>query len=174
MRAGKPKPTVLHKLHGTLNVTRHRDRAFEPPAMGTLEDSEAPAELSAGEADAWRYAIEHAPRGVLRQIDRDLLLLWCQARERYRRAREAQEAMNLATPELPDLIRGAKGQLLPSPYLHQMHKTALLLMKLASEMGFTPAARPRLAIGASAPAEAKEGDRWVKVMSLARKPSNRP
>ncbi len=33
----RPKPTVLHRLHGTYNVTDHRNRAYEPLPVGSLE-----------------------------------------------------------------------------------------------------------------------------------------
>jgi P27 family predicted phage terminase small subunit len=170
MRRGgpKPKPTVLHRLHGTLNPTRHRDRAREPIAAGDLE--EPPADLDAEEQADWRYAIEHAPKGVLRQIDRDMLALWCKTKTRYRRAEIAQAAINLRNPLLPDVIRSASGALLPSPYAGIMNKAALLLIRLAEQMGFTPVSRPRL-IGPEAGAGEDE-ERWMRVMDLAQ-PSNR-
>ena len=37
MRGRKPKQTALHKLHGTLNATRHgKGRSGEPEAVGDL------------------------------------------------------------------------------------------------------------------------------------------
>ena len=36
MRGRKPKPTILHKLEGTSNVTDHRNRVLEPVAPVTF------------------------------------------------------------------------------------------------------------------------------------------
>ena len=171
MRGRKPKPTVLHKLHGSFNVTRHRARGAEPVASGSLDVMEPPADLNEHELATWHYAIEHAPRGVLKKIDRTLLTLWCKTAERYRRAEASQAGMN-AQQALPDVIRAPSGLLMVSPYVQIMHKTALLMLKLAEQLGFTPISRPRL--GASKPAPG-DGDRWLKVMDMARvRPSNRP
>ena len=173
MRGRKPKPTTLHRLHGTLNPTRHRDRAFEPQAAGALEDMAPPESFNEGEAEAWRYALEHAPRGVLRHIDRDVLALWCQAKERFRRAEATQAQIN-AQQALPDVIRAPSGMLVQSPYIGMMNRAAILMLKLAEQLGFTPVSRPRLV--AEQPASS-DGDpsRWLNVMHLARRrPSNQP
>jgi phage terminase small subunit len=175
MRRGpKPKPTVLHRLHGTFNATRHRERAFEPLAAGALEDREPPADFSEGERASWQYALEHAPRGVLRHIDRDILILWCKTSERYRRAEVAQAQINAQSP-LPDVIRAPSGLLVPSPYIAIMNKAAILMLRIAEQLGFTPVSRPRLAERPS-PGSGFEDDRtrWLRVMDLARRPSHHP
>src|SRR5215470_13763841 len=142
MRRGpKPKPTALHRLHGSLNPTRHADRAFEPVAQGALE--EPPADLTDEERAAWLYAIEHAPKGVLKQIDRAVLTLWVKTCERYRRAEEAQAKINAQAP-MPDVIRAPSGMLVQSPYIGMMNRAALLMLRIAEQLGFTPVARPRL------------------------------
>lgn len=47
---------------------------------------------------------------------------------------------------------------MPSPYLRIINHAALLMLRAASELGFSPAARPRLAAGAGAEAgEAGDG-----------------
>src|SRR5215472_9813820 len=174
MRRGpKPKPTVLHRLHGTFNATRHRERAFEPVAAGALEDREPPADFSEGERTSWQYALEHAPRGVLRHIDRDILILGCKTSERYRRAEVAQAQINAQSP-LPDVIRAPSGLLVPSPYIAIMNKAAILMLRIAEQLGFTPVSRPRLAERPSRGGGHEDDDRtrWLRVMDLARKPSN--
>ena len=174
MRGRKPKPTVLHKLHGSFNVTRHRARGAEPVASGDLDDMEPPADLNEHELAAWHYAIEHAPRGVLKKIDRTLLTLWCKTAERYRRAEAAQAEIN-ARQALPDVIRTPQGLLMPSPYISIMNKAALLMLRLAEQLGFTPVSRPRLAERPTTRGgEDDDRSRWLRVMDLARKPSNHP
>ena len=173
MRGRKPKPTVLHKLHGSFNVTRHRARGAEPVASGDLDDMEPPADLNEHELAAWHHAIEHAPRGVLKKIDRTLLTLWCKTAERYRRADAAQAEIN-ARQALPDVIRTPQGLLMPSPYISIMNKAAILMLRIAEQLGFTPVSRPRLAERPSRGGGHEDDDRtrWLRVMDLARKPSN--
>jgi P27 family predicted phage terminase small subunit len=170
MRRGpKAKPTVLHRLHGTLNATRHRDRYAEPTAPGALEDVEPPDDLSEEEIASWRYAIEHAPRGVLKSIDKAILTLWVKTEARYRRAEAAQAKINAKSP-LPDVVRSPGGMLVQSPYVGMMNRTALIIVRLAEQLGFTPASRPHL-IGEQ-PEAAEDENRWLQLMALARKPSN--
>src|SRR5947209_4708028 len=73
----KPKPTALHSLHGTLNSTRHKHRETEPDALGLLK--EPPDFLTESQKEGWRYAIAHAPLGILRMIDRTALVMWVEA-----------------------------------------------------------------------------------------------
>ena len=75
MRGRRPNPTTLHLLHGTYHTGKHgRDRAGEPVAQGDLY--RAPPGPTPSQRAGWRYAIERAPRGVLKQIDRAMLLVW--------------------------------------------------------------------------------------------------
>jgi hypothetical protein len=68
MRNGRPpKPTLLHHLHGTFNVTKHRDRINDPVAPGELK--RPPAHLSKPQARRFREVLAHAPRQILRQAD---------------------------------------------------------------------------------------------------------
>lgn len=155
MKGRKPKPTALHKLSGTLNVTRHRDRKREPSAEGDLD---APPEwMSEGQQESWRYAIEHAPAGVLNLIDRGVLAVWVQAEDMHRSASVAQTRVDVGA-ETPLLMLGKEG-LKPSPYVGIMNRTAMVMMKAASELGFSPVARPRLIVPAKADDEAD--DPWA-------------
>jgi len=171
MKAGrKPTPAALLKLKGTENVTRARERGPEPEAPGDLL-AEPPDWLSDGQAASWRYAVEHAPRSILRLIDRGLLTVWCEAEDRHRRATEAQAMLDKRSPRLPFMMlrrkappKAKKGdddakkdgeaapapaaempELSVSPYLSIINQAAQVMIRAASEMGFAPAARPRLA-----------------------------
>ena len=170
-RGAKPKPTELHKLQGTLNVTRHRNRATEPIASGVLEDMEPPADLNDAERAGWLYVIEHAPKGVLKNIDRNMLMLWVQTAERYRQAKQTQDKLNAKT-SLPDVVKTPGGMLVQSPYVGIMNKTALLMIRLAEQMGFSPVSRPRLIGTASAAGGSDADDGWGEFRALRRKAAN--
>lgn len=143
MRAGRrPKPTALHRLQGTYNATNHgRDRAGEAVAHGEL--GKAPSGLTPLERRIWRYAVENAPKGVLKAIDRDMLLIWCEARARWDIARREQAKLD-RDAALPLCVIAAKGVARPSPYHAILERTANTMFRAAAELGFSPAARPRI------------------------------
>jgi P27 family predicted phage terminase small subunit len=148
MRGRKPTPTNLHQLRGTYNVTRHgKDRSGEPKATGDL--AAAPPEwMTEAQQAGWRYAIEHAPRGILKAIDRGMLAVWVEAEERHRTAAAMQAQLDQGT-KLPLLTKTKDGTAVPSPYIGIMTRAAAIMIKAASELGFSPAARPRLAAQAA-------------------------
>lgn len=137
----KPKPTALHKLHGTFRDDLHgAGREREAIAEGDLV--EPPVDLTESQADIWRYAIEHAPKGIAKMIDRDLLRIWVEASDRHNTARLMQ-AMIDRDSKLKLVVKGPMG-LLPSPYNSILDKTAMTMIRVAQDLGFSPAARPRL------------------------------
>lgn len=156
MKGRKPKPTSLHKLAGTLNATRHRDRKLEPKAVGDL-GAEPPEWLTDEQQAGWRYAVENAPLGVLKRIDRGVLVMWVEAEARHRTATMMQAKLDTGSAT-PLLVKQKDGPLVVSPYVGILHKTALIMMKAASELGFSPASRPRLSL-AEEP-QKDEDDPW--------------
>ena len=157
MRGRRPIPTALHRLRGTFEPSRHgRGRAGEPVAEGDLYA--APAGLTPSQRAVWRYAIAHAPKGLLRMIDRDILLIWCEARDRHCTAMAMQAQLDRdATLKL--LVRGPLG-LVPSPYNDILDKTAKTMFRAAQELGFSPVARPRIHADLPEP-EIDEKDPWA-------------
>lgn len=150
MAGRRPKPTALHKLQGTFHTGKHRDRALEAVASGNLKH--APDDLTETQLAAWHYAIKHAPAGVLYAIDRDMLKLWVQTLDRH------NEAQLLLEYERDSILW------INSPAHRIIDKTTQLLVRLAAELGFSPAARPRLRIDSLKPNEAdKADDPWAKL-----------
>lgn len=135
MRGRKPKPTVLKELHG--NPGRRPLPKGEPIAQGAL--MEPPAWLSEDAKEGWRYALKHAPAGLLRKIDAGVLAVWVVAESLHRQATQKQDAIG-------GLVYKPKGSEvhLQSPYLAIINKQAMILLKAASELGFSPVARPRI------------------------------
>ena len=137
----RPKPTAMHKLEGTFHAGKHRrDRAFEPQALGDLK--EPPPDLTDAQEAGWKYAVEHMPKGVVKLIDRAMLKVWVEAEDRHNTARMMQAQLD-KDAQLKLLVRGPMG-LMPSPYNDILDKTAKTLFRAAQELGFSPAARPRL------------------------------
>jgi P27 family predicted phage terminase small subunit len=151
MRTGRPpKPTVLHKLHGTARPVRIRKRAAEPVPLADL--GEPPPELTDSQQAVWSHAVRHMPAGVLKSVDRDVFLVWVEAVDRHRTAMLMQ-AVQDQRRKTKLLVKGEA-----SPYLGIMDRTSKTIIRLAGELGFSPAARPRLRADPS-PATAGEADR---------------
>jgi P27 family predicted phage terminase small subunit len=137
MRAGrKPSPTRLLKMRGSFNPTLHRDRKHEVIAVGDL--AEPPTDLTDRQQALWRSAIDHAPRSVLKQIDTELLKAWCEAADRLNSARLMQARLDRGRRDV--LLKGGTA----SPYLRIMDDAGKMMLRYASELGFTPSSRTRL------------------------------
>jgi P27 family predicted phage terminase small subunit len=132
----------LHKLHGTYNVTDHRRRNYEPQSEAELS-SEPPHWLTDEQQASWRYALAHAPCGLLKSFDRGALVIWCAAEARHRDAVMAQQRLD-AGREWPMLQPGKDGRPQISPYIKIVERSALITLRAAEALGFTPASRRRI------------------------------
>jgi P27 family predicted phage terminase small subunit len=135
MASPKPQPTALKKLHG--RPGHHRMNRAEPVPPGALD--EPPAWLTVEQAAGWRYALDNAPPGLLRRLDRGVLTIWVVAEDMHRRAAQLLERHNGES-----LMMSQGEQLYPSSYLSIMSKQAMLMLKAVSELGFSPSARVRV------------------------------
>lgn len=133
MRGRKPKPTHLRLLQG--NPGHRSLNPREPRPQGDLTD--APGWFTESQRNGWNYAIAHAPAGLLKRLDRSVLTAWVVAEDLHRQAAEQLARFGM-------LMRAQSGELYPSPYLSIVNKQASIMLKGASELGFTPAARPRI------------------------------
>jgi P27 family predicted phage terminase small subunit len=142
MRGRKPKPTKLKELAG--NPGKRRIAAGEPKPEGNL--AEPPEWMTDSQRAGWAYALAHAPRGLLKKIDRSALAIWVCAEDYHRQANQEQAALGRL------LVKTEKnGVTVQSPYLPIINKQAQVMLKAAEQLGFTPAARPRIATGATPP-----------------------
>jgi P27 family predicted phage terminase small subunit len=146
-RGRRPKPTTLHRLHRTLR-TRHADR-IEPLAPGELALEEPPAHLTEAQKARWRWALDRAPRNVLRTVDREALTAFCIAGDLVQQANVAQQALDIGKV-LPFLTKSDKGRPTLSPYVRLMLRALPMLLRAAAECGFTPASRAGMSIDQSA------------------------
>ena len=135
MKGRKPKPTVLANLHGRTNHGRKKP-VNEPIPVGNLDDP--PEWLTEDQKAGWRYAMDHAPAGLLRHIDRGILVVWVVAEGYHREAVVRQQKLGLLvkTPNTQQAVQ--------SPYLPIINRQGMMMMKAAAELGFSPAARPRI------------------------------
>lgn len=139
MARTKPKtPAALVKLRGN---PAHRPLPIEPAGIDDLWAS--PDWFDDEQREGWRYAVDHAPRGLLSGTDRDVMTLWVVAVIEHRRA--AKEVQRLG-----QVVQRADKSVGINPYLRVVNAQAQIIIRLCAELGFSPSARAHL--GASAPA----------------------
>jgi len=158
LRGRKRKPTRLKKLAGNPGK---RPIALAPEPQGAL--LAAPEWLTAAQQAGWAYAISNAPPELLRRLDRAVLAIWVVAEDIHRQA-----ALKVA--EFGILTKSPEKQTpMQSPFLPILNKQAQIMLKAASEMGFTPASRARIDVGE----QAAQRDKFSEYMSaLARPPKH--
>lgn len=133
---GPPKkPTALKLVAG--NPGKRALNKREPKPRGNLYD--APDWLTDQQKVGWQYAIDTAPLGLLKRVDRSTLVAWVVAEDLHRQAAKKLNGGAM-------LIKTPNGMPVQSPYLSILNKQAMIMLKAASEMGFTPASRSRVEV----------------------------
>lgn len=147
MAGRKPKPTALKILSG--NPGKRPLPKGEPVPAGLLGGP--PDWMSADQRESWDYAVSHAPRGLLRSLDRGVFATWVCAEAAHRKAAEALARHGL--------VRKTKaGDTVPSLYEGIMNRQAQIMLRAASELGFSPTSRAKIAIKADQQSE----NPWAK------------
>lgn len=132
-RGRKPKPTHLKVLQGNPGHRPLND--MEPKPVGDL--TEPPGWMSNSQKEIWQQAIANAPKGLLKKIDSSILEIWVVAYDAHKWAAQQLKSTGLLT-------RSSKNAIIASPLEGIMNRQAAKMLKAASELGFSPAARPRL------------------------------
>jgi phage terminase small subunit len=140
MRGRKPKPTLLKDLHGS----EQPRNPFEPRPSGDL--AEPPAHFNEDQRAIWQQALTAAPPGLLKQVDSSVLETWTIALSLQRRA-----LVELASQERLG-VPAAK------PLLATFARQAQILLRCASEMGFSPTSRSRVRADVGTWREPDRGD----------------
>lgn len=135
MRGRRPKPTRLKVLTG--NPGRRPLNQDEP--QPEIAIPECPPELSPVAKREWdRLAAELVKLKLLTNLDRAALAAYCGA---YALWAEATEAIQ----KYGTMVKSPSGYPIQSPYVAIANRQAEIMMRVASEFGFTPASRGRIA-----------------------------
>src|ERR1044071_2950431 len=135
MRGRRPKPTRLKVLTG--NPGKRQLNADEP--MPEIAIPECPMELGPVARKEWdRMAPQLAALRILTHLDRAALAAYCGA---YAMWAEATEAIQ----KFGTMVKSPTGYPVQSPYVSIANRQAEIMMRIASEFGFTPASRSRIA-----------------------------
>jgi len=95
------------------------------------------------QTETWEWAIRTMAPGVLKTCDAQTLRLFCEAEERHHIAEmELREYNETARYKL--IVATPTGGLAQHPANRILNETTTLMIRLISELGFSPASRPRL------------------------------
>src|SRR3954447_4830052 len=134
MRGHRPKPTRLKVLMG--NPGKRPLNANEPKPEVAIPD--CPVELGEVARREWeRMAPQLAALRILTHLDRAALAAYCGA---YAMWAEATEAIQ----KYGTMVKSPTGYPVQSPYVSIANRQAEIMMRIASEFGFTPASRSRI------------------------------
>ena len=134
MRGRRPKPTRMKVLTG--NPGKRPLNPTEPQPDPIVPD--CPVELGPAARREWdRLVRELAPLRILTQLDRAALAAHCGA---YGLWAEATEAIQ----KYGAMVKSPTGFPMQSPYVAIANRQAEIMMRIASEFGFTPASRSRI------------------------------
>jgi P27 family predicted phage terminase small subunit len=134
MRGRPPKPTRIKALTG--NPGKRPLNMHEPRPEPALPD--CPPELSPIAQREWaRLTAELAKLNLITKLDRGALATYCGA---YALWADATEQIN----KFGAMVKAPTGFPIQSPYLAIANRQAEIMMRIASEFGFTPASRSRI------------------------------
>jgi P27 family predicted phage terminase small subunit len=135
MAGRKKKPTELKIIEGTYR--KDRDNPLAPKVTGDLINP--PNYFTQEQCEVWKYAIENSPKGLLKKLDISVLEIWVTSYVVYRECFSKVQ-------EMGQVVTSPSGYPIVNPYLSNMNKQALIMMKSASEMGFTPTSRSKVSV----------------------------
>ncbi len=147
MRGRRPKPTHLKLLEG--NPGQRPVNKNEPVPIGDLR--EPPEWLNEEQTRSWNYALAHAPHGLLKRLDRSILVVWVVAECFHAEAVQKVGEFGMLAKSY------ATGAPIQNPYLLIATKQAQLMVKAAAELGFTPASRSRVSVAPQLPRSKWDG-----------------
>jgi P27 family predicted phage terminase small subunit len=110
-----------------------------------INEVRPPSWLTKRQRQLWREILADAPYGLLRRIDRQLLVNYVELAERHERAAIALQKLDEVAGATP-LLSGSGAAMTVSPYVQIMDRCVLLMTRLQGQMGFTPSARATLGV----------------------------
>lgn len=152
MAGRKPLPIAVKKIKGTLQ--RCRLNPCEPRPQGSL--GEPPEYMSDIAKEAWTYAVENAPPGLLSSLDASVLERWANCAGLYREALGKINRAGVAGM----IIKTPSGILRRSPLMDVIRDLASEMKGYESEMGFTPASRSKVQVRQES---ADKNDPWAEI-----------
>ena len=133
-RGRRPTPTSLKLLRGNPGKRPLNPQEPRPP----VAVPRAPAHLSPEARKEWRRTGRLlAAMGLLAEIDRAALAMYCEAWARWAEAEQALQKYGL-------IVKSPSGLPMQSPYLAVANKAMEQIGRLLAEFGMSPASRTRV------------------------------
>jgi P27 family predicted phage terminase small subunit len=147
MSGPPPTPTYLKLLRG--NPGKRPINKREPQPEIAVAAPEPPPFLSEYAREEWRRVAPEAHRlKLLSNLDRACFAAYAESYARWRTAEEALALMAANDPVMQGLlVKGKRGTVIENPLVYIARQAARDMVRYASEFGFTPAARSRIAGG---------------------------
>lgn len=123
------------KLRGTSQPCRKMRQVSSSDKMLTTE---APVNLTADAREAWKMAIECAPKGHLTALDATVLERWARNYALYRKISKEIEHDGVVLMDMET------GETQPHPLFTPLIKIQQILSACEKELGFTPVSRARV------------------------------
>jgi P27 family predicted phage terminase small subunit len=158
MRGRKPTPTYLKLLKGNPGRRPIVEDGIDPPVS---EKVPPPPQFLEGYAadEWWKMATELYRMRLLTVVDETALASYCLSYARWRDAEELLSLHKANDPRMRGLLVRGKNTTIENPLIGIARRASQEMLRVASEFGFTPAARARIAAGiVSAPQSSKFGD----------------
>jgi len=148
----KPKPTWLKLVAGKPG---HRPLNLdEPLAEGDL--IEAPDWFTPEQTATWDAAIKAAPPGLLKELDRSVLTVWATACWLHK---DAIKRISISGSVVRNPVTGKP---MESPYVAIAKDNSQIMLRAASEMGFSPTSRARVKVDVGK----RVGNRFSEIKDL--------
>jgi P27 family predicted phage terminase small subunit len=133
MQERKTKPKGLKEI----TSSQHKPLS-DPKEIKPVRILECPPELGPIARQEWdRIVGELTSKGVLSSFDRGPLAAYCTAFALWLEAAEAVQKYGA-------MIKSPNGFPIQSPYLATLNRQAEIMLRIASEFGFSPASRSRI------------------------------
>jgi P27 family predicted phage terminase small subunit len=161
MKGRKPKPTSLKIVTG--NPGRRKLNNKEPkPKKINNGIPEPPEHLSEYAKKEWYYVVGSLHQcGILTDIDRGGLAMYCQSYARWKKAEEAIQLMAEKNPSGGGLvIKTTNGNMIQNPLVGTANTAMRDAMRFAAEYGLTPSSRARLEIDEESENQDEEGEKY--------------
>ena len=158
MSGPPPTPTYLKLLRG--NPGKRPIPNGEPQPAIPDKPPKPPSFLSAYAVEEWkRVSAEVHALKLLSAVDVMPFAAYCEAVARWQTAEEALGLIASKDPVMRGLIVKSKaGTAMENPLVYTSRRAAQEMLRVASEFGFTPAARSRLGGFSPPPGPSKFGD----------------
>jgi P27 family predicted phage terminase small subunit len=142
IRGRRPKPVELHLIEGTFKPSRHRQAAASVNATPVGRLTDPPDWFSPEQMKLWNEAVGFSPNGLLTKRDWSTLANWVVACDLHRQA-----CLQLASGPASGLVHTtSNGTMIQSPLVGTINKQAMIMLKAAAELGFTPSSRSRVTV----------------------------